>query len=178
MLACFVVWGRGGEDGSRRSRDKEEEWERKKPGKIQGRRRRKQRQKLRKNKEEGDQSLNGKKVLVSGPRMAAAFSWTSPDLMLDTHPSLLSHPPTSFSPTRAHSHCPHPQPPYMPWFWGFFFSFSLRSLQSYHSFLLTSKQTLVCGSGESKPQKSPRKCKSHGLMASPWRISIQPSKTC
>ena len=74
MLACFVVWGRGGDDGSRRSRDKEEEWERKKPGKIQGRRRRKQRQKLRKNKEEGDQSLNGKKVLVSGPRMAAAFS--------------------------------------------------------------------------------------------------------
>ena len=74
MLACFVVWGWGGEDGSRRSRDKEEEWERKKPGKIQGRRRRKQRQKLRKNKEEGDQSLNGKKVLVSGPRMAAAFS--------------------------------------------------------------------------------------------------------
>lgn len=73
MLACFVVWGRGGEDGSRRSRDKEE-WERKKPGKIQGRRRRKQRQKLRKNKEEDDQSLNGKKVLVSGPRMAAAFS--------------------------------------------------------------------------------------------------------
>ena len=46
----------------------------KSPGEIQGRRRRKQRQKLRKNKEEGDQSLNGKKVLVSGPRMAAAFS--------------------------------------------------------------------------------------------------------
>ena len=29
---------------------------------------------MRKNKEEDDQSLNGRKVLVSGPRMAAALS--------------------------------------------------------------------------------------------------------
>ena len=94
-------------------------------------------------------------------------------------PNHLSHPPTLLIPIRAASYHIPLQPPYMLWFWGFFL-FCLGLLRASHRFL-TNTQTLVCGSGESKPQKSPRRRGNAGhmfLWGHSAKISIQLFKTC
>lgn len=85
---------------------------------------------------------------------------------LDSHKSsLLSHPP----PTPLHA-----------LILGIVFLFCLGLSRASHGFL-TSTQTLVCGSGESKPQKSPRRRGNAGHMGS-WahsaKISICLLETC
>ena len=131
-------------------------------------------------KEEDDQSLNGKESSRLWSQKSSSSllnsSWShGGQLHMPNH---LFHPPTLLILIRAASYHIPLQPPCMLWFWGFFL-FCLGLLRASHRFL-TSTQTLVCGSGESRPQKSPRRRGNAGhmfLWGHSAKISIQLLKT-